>query len=241
MIMQDDIGKVKGKIKKLFALSKSPNANEAAAALEMAQKLMAEHGVRLNNAGVFETAEHEIKGNGGAKPPRYEVYLMSRIAKAFGCRNAYGLIMSAATDNRGFHGFNYGYSFVGLEHRVETASFIAEVLLRKLKKARAEYAKKLNRVRLRGNKIKRADDFCLGWAVTAASKLREFTNTPDEQAAVDGCVESLDWNQSLKTMNRGKVKGPGIKDFSGGLVAAAGVQIQHGMEGRENGARLLGA
>jgi hypothetical protein len=32
-----DLDKIKDKIKKLFALSKSPNANEAAAALEMAQ------------------------------------------------------------------------------------------------------------------------------------------------------------------------------------------------------------
>jgi len=38
----DDIEKIKSKIKKLLALAKSPNPNEAASALKMAQDLIAE-------------------------------------------------------------------------------------------------------------------------------------------------------------------------------------------------------
>ena len=41
--MEDEIEKVKHKVKKLLALSKSPNENEAAVALEKAMKLMEEH------------------------------------------------------------------------------------------------------------------------------------------------------------------------------------------------------
>jgi hypothetical protein len=232
-----NIDKIKDKIKKLFALSKSPNASEAALALAMAQKLMAEYGVKQNDVDEFEVIEEDVKGNGGTKPPRYEAYLVSKIADAFGCRNAYGLIRPGGKNS--FPYFCFGYTFVGLEHRVKIASFIAEVLLRKLKKARSEYIKTLNRVRLRANKIKRADEFCFGWAVRVGSKLHEFANAPDEQTAIDNYVADLGWSDKLKTISRGAVKRSGINDFINGGQAAADVQIQRGVEGRESGARLL--
>jgi hypothetical protein len=241
-----DTNKIRDKIKKLFALSKSPNASEAALALEMAQKLMAEYGVKLNGVGEFEIAEERIEGNGGVHPPQYEVYLAGQIAEAFGCRIAYGIaryIPKSFYSSQRFYYDDpkYGHIFVGLEHRVKIASFIADVLLRKLKKTRNEYMRKLNRVRLRANKIKRADDFCLGWVHTVVSKLHEFANTPDEQAAIDNYVANLNWGDDLKTISRKAVKNSGINDFANGRRAAADVQIQHGIEGRESGTRLLEA
>jgi hypothetical protein len=237
----NETDKIREKIKKLFALSKSPNANEAAAALEMAQKMMKAYGIKRSEAGEFEVIEEEVKGNGGEKPPRYEVYLVGEIAKAFGCRNAYGWVKLPGTDKYGFFNHAFGYTFVGLEHRVKIAAFIAEVLLRKLKKARSEYIKKLTRVRLRGNKIKRADEFCFGWAVTVASKLHKFANTPDEKAAIDRYVAGLNWGDNLKSISRGMEKRSGINDFVNGRRAASGVEIQNGVEGQEAGARLLEA
>ena len=230
----NDLDKIKAKIKKLFALSKSPNANEAAIALEMAQKLMIEHGIGRNDVGKFEIIEEELKGSGGRKPPRYELYLAASIASSFGCQTAYG----------GIHlkpgMYERGYIFVGIEHRVRIASFIAEVLLRKLKKARKEYMGKLSRVRIRGNKLKRADDFCFGWCSTVVSKLHTFTNTHEEEFAVDEYVSNLSWGDDLKTINRGSVKKSGISDFRNGRRAATDVQLQHGVEGEEKGDRLLG-
>jgi hypothetical protein len=70
-----------------------------------------------------------------------------------------------------------------------------------------------------------------------ASKLHEFTNTPDEQAAIDMYVANLGWND-LKTIKRKSVS-RGLNDFAKGRKAAADVQIQHGVEGEETGARLL--
>ncbi|MDR0759668.1 MAG: DUF2786 domain-containing protein [Treponema sp.] len=236
-----DLDKIKTKIKKLFALSKSPNANEASIALEMAQKLMAECGVKRNDVGEFEIVEEKIDGNSGIHPPQYEIYLTGEIAKAFGCRIAYGTVRRIPKSFYGYdyHDPKYGHIFVGLEHRVKIASFIADVLLRKLKKARNEYMKKLNRVRLRANKIKRADDFCLGWAVKVISKLHEFSNTPDEQEAVDNYVADLDWSDDLKTISRKDIKRSGINDYVNGRRAAEDVQIQHGLEGKDAGVRLL--
>jgi hypothetical protein len=237
----DAAEKIKSKIKKLLALSRSPNANEAALALEMAQKLMAECGVTLNEVGEFEIAEERIDGNGGARPPQYESYLAGEIAESFGCRLAYGVVRRIPKSFYGnyYDDPKYGHIFVGLEHRVKIASFIADVLLRKLKKARNEYIKNLSRVRLRAHKIKRADSFCPGWVFTVVSKLHVFTNAPDEQSAIDSYVADLDWGDDLKTISRKKVKGSGINDFSNGSLAARDVQIRHGVEGEESGARLL--
>jgi hypothetical protein len=232
--------KIKDKIKKLFALSKSPNANEAATALEMAQKMMEAYGIRRNDVGEFEVIKEGVKGNGGEKPPRYEVYLVGEIAQSFGCRYAYGMLELPGTDPYGYHEYAFGYTFVGLEHRVKIALFITEVLLRKVKRARTEYLKKLNRVRLRENKIKRVDEFCFGWAVTVVSKLHKLANSPDEQQAIDTYVGGLCWEKSLKSISRGVVKKSGINDFVNGRRAAADVQIQHGVEGKEAGSRLIG-
>jgi hypothetical protein len=234
-----DIERIKIKLKKLFALSRSSNANEAAIALEMAQKLMMEHSIKRNEVGEFEVIEEDIKGNGGQRPPKYETYLTSNIAGAFGCNCAYGWTNGHESESGYIFGY-FGYTFVGLEHRVQISHFIAEVLLRKLKKARSEYMKQLTRVRSKTNKIKRADEFCLGWAYTVVNKLNRFTNTQDEQKAIDNYVAKLKWGDSLKTISRGSIKNSSINDFENGRRAGTGVEIQNGIDGQENGVCLLG-
>jgi hypothetical protein len=101
--------------------------------------------------------------------------------------------------------------------------------------------KKLTRVRARTNKMKRADVFCLGWVYTVVDKLNQFTNTPDEQKAIDNYVARLKWTDKLKTINRGAVKASGMNDFASGRRAGTGVEIQSGIEGQESGALLLEA
>jgi hypothetical protein len=233
-----DLDKIKIKLKKLFALSKSPNANEAALALEMAQKLMIEHGIKRNDVGEFEVIKDDVRGNGGERPPTYEAYLVSSIAEAFGCRASYGY-QGSHTSKSEYTYIDFGHTFVGLEHRVQIACFVATVLLRKIKKARNNYMKQLTRVRSRTNKMKRADEFCFGWAYTAVDKLLQFTNTDEEQKAIDNYIANLKWGGKLKTTSRGTVKKSGIKDFVNGRQAAADVQIQHGVEGKERGALLI--
>jgi hypothetical protein len=236
-----DIDRIRTKIKKLFALSKSPNANEAAAALEMAQKLMEEYGIERNEVGEIEIIEERVKGNSGKIPPQHEVYLINSIAHSFGCKSAYGVVKKTPKTfyDIGYYDYEYGHIFVGLEHRVKIATFISDILLRKLKKARTDHLKKLNRVRNRGNKIKRADNFCIGWAYTVIAKLHEFTNTSDEQMAIDNYIANLNWGDDLKTISRGAGKSR-ENDFANGRMVAADVQINAGIEGCEAGIRLLG-
>jgi len=201
---------------------------------------MIEHGIKRNQVGEFEVIEKDIKGNGGDRPPRHEVHLVGSIAKAFGCQSAYGLCKGKLKET-GFYDWYHAHTFAGLEHRVQIACFIAEVLLRKMRKARNDYLKHLTRVRSRTNKIKRADEFCLGWVCTVVDKLNQLTNTPDEQKAIDVYVANLGWTDKLKTINRGSVRNSGIDDFRNGRRAGSGVEIQHGIEGKESGALLLGA
>jgi len=238
--MTSDLQKIINKIKKLFMLSKSQNANESALALEMAQKLMMEHGIKRNQVGEFEVIEEHIKGNGNERPPIYEVHLTSNIATAFGCQVAYGWNKGHEAESGYIWGY-FGHTFVGLEHRVQIACFIAEVLLRKMKKARSEYLKKLTRVRSKTNKIKRADEFCLGWSITVVNKLIQFTNTSDEQEAIDNYVVNLKWGNQLKTISRGAIKKSSIDDFLNGRRAGTGVEIQLGIGGKNSESLLLEA
>lgn len=112
--MDSNYDKIKDKIKKLFALSKSPNANEAAAALEKAQ------GINLT-AGGLEVVTEDVRGTSGKRPPVYEAYLVRKIAEAFGCMAAYGIVKKDPEQDTLFNNFVYGHTFAGLEHRATVA------------------------------------------------------------------------------------------------------------------------
>jgi hypothetical protein len=229
----NEIDKIKDKIKKLFALSKSPNAAEAASALRKAQELMDQYGVSGEDIGRPEIKAEEVNTNSGKKPPQYQGRLMFNIAGAFGCRVAYGFI------RRDGYKAVYGSTFIGLEHQAKIASFIGTVLLRKMAKARAEYIKSLKRVKNRYQKIIRADQFCRGWVTSVCDNLRAFTNSPEVETALDAYEQEQGWAEGGGGINRKAKRDYG--DWYNGLAAGRGVQIQHGVEGEESGARLLGS
>ncbi|MDR1286784.1 MAG: DUF2786 domain-containing protein [Treponema sp.] len=227
----DTTEKIKSKIKKLLALSKSPNANEAALALEMAQKLMEKYNIGASSVGQFETGKEELKGNGGERPPKYELVLTVCVARAFGCRSAYGLVKTKDW-------WCYGHTFIGIEHRAKIAAFMAEVLLQKLKSARAKYVRSLTRVKNRGNKTRRADEFCIGWVMTVIGKLKDFANSPEEEKAIEKAVREEGWGGSVKALDRKPLR-RNWDDYFKGKKAGAGIELQHGVEGEEKGTRLL--
>jgi hypothetical protein len=230
--IMDNTDKITYKIKKLLALSNSPNANEAASALRMAQKLMEQYNIDAESVSRCDISKEELKGNSGEHPPKYETGLVFHIAKAFGCRPAYGGVKVKGR-------WCYGHTFIGIEHRAKIAAFMAEVLLRKLKSARTKYVQSLTRVKSRENKIRRADEFCKGWVMTVIGKLRKFVNSREEEAAIERAVRDAGWYGKVESLERKPPKRYGWDDYFKGKRAAAGIELQHGLEGEESGSRLL--
>jgi hypothetical protein len=233
--MNTDVDKIKSKIKKLFALSKSPNANEAATALEMAQKLMDEYGIIKSEIPTLDVNEDEAPRVSGNVPPQYEINLAVSIAEAFGCR----VLMNQKLDMRELI-YRNTYKFIGIDYRPEVASYIAIVLFRKLRRARAEYLKTLYRVRSRATKIKRGDEFSKGWVSIVIQKLKTFSGTPEENMALEMYMKKYTDLETVSGIDRGAIKKYEYLDWHKGREAGEGVEVQHGVESQKSGTPLLG-
>jgi hypothetical protein len=231
----NEIEKIKDKIKKLFALSKSSNPNEAATALAMAQKLMEEYGLIKNDIPTIDVTEDDAPRGSGQKPPVYEIHLASSIAEAFGCR----VMLSGELDKTDLI-YRNKYKFIGVDYRPHIASFIATVLFRKLKYARADYIKTLYRVKSRNTKIRRGDEFSKGWVSIVTQKLKEFSGTPEEDKALEMYMKKYENNPTRTGINRKAVGRYEHQDWYNGRKAGSGVEIQHGIEGQNSGAKLIG-
>ena len=230
-----EIEKIKDKIKKLFALSKSPNPNEAAAALSMAQKLIEEYGLIKTDIPTLDVNENEAPRSSGKKPPSYEIHLAVSIATAFGCK-----VMISRKLNKVDLILRNTYAFVGIDYRPQIASYIATVLFRKLRSARTEYIKGLYRVRSRNTKIKRGDEFSKGWVSIVIQKLKTFVGTPEEEMAIEMYMKKYEDAPSVSGIDRKGIGRYVYQDWSHGRKAGSGVEIQHGVEGHNSGSRLIG-
>lgn len=214
----NNIEKIKDKIKKLLALSKSPNPNEAATALKMAQELMEEYKIDTSAVNSLDMVEDTVKTVERKKPPLYEALIIRKIAAAFGCEHFY--------DRRGY---KYNWVFIGLEHRVKIATYIAVVLLRKIKNVRKEHLKTLKRVRPVSKKTKRADEFCFYWAYAVTEKLPEFANiSREEQNELELYTQKKHPNLTEFTPRYRKGH---AADRAKGYNEGKNVQLQHGVGG----------
>lgn len=158
------------KIRKCLALAKSANEHEAASALAMARRLMAEHGVdeaALEMAGIEEATARASRNQ---RPPQWENILSATVCHA--------LAVVSFIDQRGDR------CFIGRAPRPEVATYAFAVLVRQMKAARADYiAKQLRRCKP-GRKRQRADVFCEGWAAAVYRKIAQLMPEPVDDEAV---------------------------------------------------------
>ena len=218
--MDENLEKIKAKIKKLLALSNSPNPNEAASALKMAQEMMAEYNVEKFEVGNINISEEKTPSYGGNSPPIYETLLIFYVSTAFGCK----YIHSYSRENY----WKHIWVFIGLSHRAEVAAYITQILLRKLKTARKEYIKSLYRVRSKYRKTQRADDFCKAWVSTISDKLITFAQTSiEEDVAIESFVNK-NYPNLGKLNSTDRSFGRDIDSYKG-REAGKGVQLQHGV------------
>lgn len=164
--------KIIDKVKKLLALATSDNPNEAAAALDRAQQLMAEHGIGAEQLEASTTEERIVEGKvrsiaTASRAKDWEQYLLNRVGVAFGCELMFirGLKYASGKDQYAH------WILVGAPLDVEVAVYAGAALLKQLSRARAKFTRQLPDVG-RWYKTREVDTYCLGWVHSAVAKLQ---------------------------------------------------------------------
>lgn len=170
--MSDDKTKILEKIKKCFALAKSSNEHEAAAALRQAQKLMAMHGLTESDVEGVDYAVFEIASDYefGRKKPLILIAVVGLIAHAMGVE----VVFTAVRKGRGFV---HGVCYAGPRHRVITAEYAHAVVYRAVGKAWREYSDENPWVKSRpGSRA----GFYHGWCAAVRAKVEALAVDPKE-------------------------------------------------------------
>ncbi|UJZ95028.1 DUF2786 domain-containing protein [Photobacterium damselae subsp. damselae] len=220
--------KVLDKIKKLLRLAASSNQYEAALALSRAQKLMQTNGIQASDprlAGVQETiTKSRFKSR---QITLYVNNLIGTISGAFGCEAIVRVSM--------FDGI--GVVFIGHGERPEVASYVYDVLERKLSAARKEYIAGLSNRMKRATKTARADSFCEGWVWAVSSKITAFALTDEEKEQVSEYKISQFKTATEKAKPRqAKKLGSASKRESAlqdGFDLGRQVELNHGVNSKE--------
>lgn len=221
--------RILNKIKKCLALSQSPEPAEAAAALRQAQKLMEMHGISQADLGRADLGEAEVKSKASVSRVKdWELGLLNLVAKSFGCKLMWTSSSSYSTDVYG------RYVLIGLKAQVQLAQYTAEVLQRKLIKARAQFVQDLPGYLDRQAKIREADGFCHGWVGAIAKTVHEFALTDDVKQLIDECIEEKCGKRKAKTQDR-RIGSYGLQ---AGREAGAGESIQRPVESQNPTLRL---
>jgi Protein of unknown function (DUF2786) len=227
-----DQDRIMDKIQKCMALSRSSNENEAAIALRQAQKLMALHGITDIDVQAAQAEERKARASARNRPAGWENMLANDIAVAFGCR----LIFCSEWDGG-------RWSYIGCGPAPEIAEYAFTVLLRQVKRARAEHIEtKLNRCKA-VTKTRRADLFCEGWVRSVSSKISALAADEQRTEAINAFIAvRYPELSTLKTQNRNqgkKLSDRDWSDFLAGTELGRNVQLNHGMGHEERQVRRI--
>jgi hypothetical protein len=215
--MTDSKGKletVKKRIKKLLALSKSPNENEAMSALAKAQELMKEY--RLGESECLYT-QHTVKAT--KRLSKWRSVLATAVAPLYYCE----------TFRSEYHGeiYFYGDSF---------DAFMAGEMYRYLSRTIEGMAKRNIR---KGASLKYRDKYRLGIACQISIRIEEMGRAaswgPEREAKMLAVKKALENEVSLTTE---KMKlGTGNAAFRRGVQAGQGISLNRQATG--HGGRYL--
>jgi len=212
------------RVKKLLNLSRNAGASEheAATALEMAQRIMAEHGISADDLAASEAAEAFVKSGAAVRVAAWESWLAAGLAEAFGCDVLH-------------HGRRGGqWSFIGTGGGPEIAAYAFHVLRRQCLQARAAYiAEHMRRVTVRANKVRRADMYCEGWVSTAMAKALPVRQSTEAQQAIKALTaQKYGALEKLKPVDRNegrKLKAHEIMDHLRGRSAGKEIDFRQGV------------
>lgn len=201
------------KVKKLLARASSSEPHEAALALQMAQRMMAEHNLTMETVEVGEIRSERLRSVATkSKAKGWELRLYDGIAKAIGCGLMFSRGMDYVTDSRMYA----SYLFIGPTAEVQIARYAAHVLQRQLVRARARFTKGLNPNMPRAHKTGEVDAYCSGWVASALSKVTPLAPHPARALAIrnymdresdGGTIGTQQRAGSLDAMARGRTDG----------------------------------
>jgi hypothetical protein len=132
------------RIRKLLALANSPNENEAAAAMEKAQSLLAEHNLNMdevaekNATGPKVTVDSELKSH--SRPWRRQ--LGTALAKLYFCDYFFSFTYETRKNGFGYQRWDK-HNFVGAPHNVAVAKMMFDYLTKTVERLATESAKRV--------------------------------------------------------------------------------------------------
>lgn len=229
-----DHDKILDKIKKCMALSSSSNEHEAAVALRQAQKLMELHGISAIDVKASQAEEKLAKASAKIRPSGWENLLAHSIANAFGCQLLF---------HRNWAGGHWSY--IGCGPAPEIAQYAFTVLLRQIKKARAEHIQTALKRCKSATKTRRADLFCDGWVRAVGRAISALAENAQHSEAIKAymAVRYPDLEE-LETQNRNENKKLSDRDWSdylAGTEQGRAVQLNHGMGHQSRQFERIGA
>ncbi len=170
--------KVLEKISKCLRLSASCNANEAAAALRQARRLMKKYHVTDEQVQAALVEEECAHYGSSFNPPFWALALSDIVSRAFDCR-----VLIA----RRF-GHQPEYRFIGMECAPAIATYTFTVLYRKLEQAREDFIADNGGEEDEENR-RRGDVFAQAWLFRVAGKVAEFVVNPETRDAINHYVQ----------------------------------------------------
>lgn len=213
--------KIMERLKKLLALSKSPNPHDAALALEKAQRFMAENGLCQDDIDLLdigETLADSVLSSASA-PPEYMGWLLTVITTAMGCKALYARTQVA---------------FVGVSARCAIAAYMYDVLARQLRKQRRDFIRALDKRTLPKNRTAKADAFCEGWVMGVQSRVEAMKISAPEKALIEKFKQkTYTSDKEIKLQKSKKVRGQSDA-ANKGWKAGREAQMDRGVAGRSD-------
>ncbi len=158
------------KIKKCLALSKSPNANEAAAALRQAQAMMRKYNVEEHEVSEYTNESVDIPIQKSKKPPIHMTAMVNIIKEAF-------LVEPVLETRIGVSDESYRVRYFGPTERVLLAQYAHVVVWRAMEAAWRQML--VESPYLKGERGARTS-FFYGWLSEVRSKLDEIAWERDD-------------------------------------------------------------
>lgn len=206
--------------------------------MRQAQNLMHEYNLSEQDAEFTNITEATTRGapNHAQTPPRYLVFLVEVIKRAFG-------VEAMFTWRYGKYGTpRRTITFYGPDNRPQIAAYAFDVLARQMTAARQEFISGLHRNTKPANRTARADQFCEGWASGVYHIVAELVPT-DAEATLMAAYRQRQIDNGMQTGGaiRQAKKCAGSESAAAlGYSAGRQARLNHGVNGEATAPQLIG-